>query len=809
MASPDELEQQLWAKAVAWLNGFGIIPSDEPVLQPEAGAYDLAVCLQDGTVLCNLIQKLLPALQLDMHSEPTKQFEMINNINLFLAHARSSLRIRDSFLFTAEELYYASDLHKVIVCLSEISKHPNALSRGVDSFKIGLQQRDSFSTDAGVYVSLENMMSQSLSLRSPTRRGRRKASFFNEEDVYESLQSSSTDEAEHLYLMIIYGTIKREESIYGSSVGPDEKRSMVAQELHETERNFVDVLKVIVNTFRQTLVDAKVPSATLEVAFPNIDELLVAHEAFLKALDETMGQQDGRMFSKLFMSHMQTFRCYGHFCAKLPEALIQITKLLADRHVAAKYKAAKESSGQKFELKDLMRVPMQRVLKYPLLLKELIKSTPKEHPDAQALPKAKAAVEDLAVHINETKRDYDNLTNLMKVLRKYTGPPLHDYGNLVMDGDVWFEHRAIQPKGKIRYVFLFSKAVIVCKAKGAIFNYKGTIPLEPFMKVEFGELNVGQKTHAATWLLVASNGHKTKLGVNSIPTRRKWVKALKERISAMPIDELSSPPSVLPRPSLRNRSGSAPGSPRKTVPPLRHNEPGRDKKSGYEDWQLLDTGERSDSPVPPASLDQEWAGAEDWFVGRPTEKPDKVDDKSSNVERHIITIALTVILQMLEGMPDGTFLVRESDSRQGAYSLSVIYQDEIRHLKIIQEGAEYKLAPDGSAFDSIQSLVVYFHNHSLKRHFPHLPTTLGLPYRSAVLAQSKPHLPGAEFAVITGLGRARAKFDYAPQDPDELMLKKGQELVILSTSEQDDGWWRCRKPDGEVGLVPANHVQRL
>ena len=141
-------------------------------------------------------------------------------------------------------------------------------------------------------------------------------------------------------------------------------------------------------------------------------------------------------------------------------------------------------------------------------------------------------------------------------------------------------------------------------------------------------------------------------------------------------------------------------------------------------------------------------------------------------------------------MGDGTFLVRESDSRQGAYSLSIIYDNKVKHLKIIQQGVQYKIAPDGSEFASIQDLIAFFRQHSLKRHFPHLPLRLATPYRSALLANAQPQLPGAaEVSVtyaclsehqlticccrITGLGRARAKFDcktYASHVAPELTL---------------------------------------
>ena len=83
---------------------------------------------------------------------------------------------------------------------------------------------------------------------------------------------------------------------------------------------------------------------------------------------------------------------------------------------------------------------MQRVLKYPLLLKvrmgivrvnpqELIKHTPDTHQDKQGLIRAHCAVEviiyyfycdrkELAKYINETKKDYDNLKNMISSVKQ-------------------------------------------------------------------------------------------------------------------------------------------------------------------------------------------------------------------------------------------------------------------------------------------------------------------------------------------------------------------------------------------------------
>uniref|UniRef100_A0A7M4EEL2 Rho guanine nucleotide exchange factor 38 n=1 Tax=Crocodylus porosus TaxID=8502 RepID=A0A7M4EEL2_CROPO len=59
------------------------------------------------------------------------------------------------------------------------------------------------------------------------------------------------------------------------------------------------------------------------------------------------------------------------------------------------------------DMGSLMIKPIQRVMKYPLLLCELLNSTPASHPDHKALQGALAAVKDINVNINELKRRKD------------------------------------------------------------------------------------------------------------------------------------------------------------------------------------------------------------------------------------------------------------------------------------------------------------------------------------------------------------------------------------------------------------------
>ncbi len=62
---------------------------------------------------------------------------------------------------------------------------------------------------------------------------------------------------------------------------------------------------------------------------------------------------------------------------------------------------------QAWDLQSLLIKPVQRVLKYPLLLDKLVEFTEDSHPDRRAVQGAREAVGQMARDINELKRRRD------------------------------------------------------------------------------------------------------------------------------------------------------------------------------------------------------------------------------------------------------------------------------------------------------------------------------------------------------------------------------------------------------------------
>ncbi|KAJ0418075.1 hypothetical protein BJY00DRAFT_303043 [Aspergillus carlsbadensis] len=71
-----------------------------------------------------------------------------------------------------------------------------------------------------------------------------------------------------------------------------------------------------------------------------------------------------------------------------------------------------------WDLDSLLVKPVQRILKYPLLISELLDSTPSDHPDHASLAKALEEVTNISVRINEMKRRADVVGQVVGRKRK-------------------------------------------------------------------------------------------------------------------------------------------------------------------------------------------------------------------------------------------------------------------------------------------------------------------------------------------------------------------------------------------------------
>lgn len=97
------------------------------------------------------------------------------------------------------------------------------------------------------------------------------------------------------------------------------------------------------------------------------------------------------------------------------------------------------------DLNAFLIKPVQRVCKYPLLLKELLKNTPETHPDYADLNEAHEAMQNSCLKLNERKREVENMSHFLTIKAR-TGKNFIESGRrFIQDGNIFI---LVEKEGK-------------------------------------------------------------------------------------------------------------------------------------------------------------------------------------------------------------------------------------------------------------------------------------------------------------------------------------------------------------------------
>ncbi|XP_015232831.1 PREDICTED: GRB2-related adapter protein-like [Cyprinodon variegatus] len=181
----------------------------------------------------------------------------------------------------------------------------------------------------------------------------------------------------------------------------------------------------------------------------------------------------------------------------------------------------------------------------------------------------------------------------------------------------------------------------------------------------------------------------------------------------------------------------------------------------------------------------------------------------------------------------GVFLVRESESAPGEFSLSVSYGDRVEHFRVLEGGGQYYIWD--KAFCSLNLLVEFYRAHSIAvekvvrlRDFPSSPNQHSHPgrnpYPNPYKSSSIESIPSAHLhsnpplrerqasahslkPVLEQRPRvARALCDYTPSQTTHLHFERNEIIDLLDCSSTLSWRGRCR---GRVGIFPPEFVQPL
>ncbi|XP_072542916.1 rho guanine nucleotide exchange factor TIAM2 isoform X3 [Salminus brasiliensis] len=202
-----------------------------------------------------------------------------------------------------------------------------------------------------------------------------------------------------------------------------ERLRKVIQELVDTEKSYVKDLGCLFKIYLKPLEGQTFLShGEMESLFGSLPEMLDFQRIFLQTLEErTTSSPDFRtletpeqlkrlLFSLggSFLYYADHFKLYSGFCANHIKVQKVLERAKTDRAFKEFLEARNPTKQHSSTLESYLIKPVQRVLKYPLLLRELVSLTDPDSEEHSHLTEALRAMEKVASHINEMQKIYED-----------------------------------------------------------------------------------------------------------------------------------------------------------------------------------------------------------------------------------------------------------------------------------------------------------------------------------------------------------------------------------------------------------------
>ncbi|KAH7911883.1 hypothetical protein BJ138DRAFT_1062162 [Hygrophoropsis aurantiaca] len=198
----------------------------------------------------------------------------------------------------------------------------------------------------------------------------------------------------------------------------ERRRQEAIFELISTEADYVRDLQLIVEHFYSRLMDALGEKATT-VIFANIEDILLTNTTFLSSLEER--QKDCRLYidhiGDLLEKHIPNMTVYLAYCVNQTNGgrVLQSMRDLKPDVATQLQRLREDPAARNLDLSSYLLVPMQRVTKYPLLIRQILQYTDETSQDRGSILAALDSAEKILEHVNETIREQEGRGRLGEI----------------------------------------------------------------------------------------------------------------------------------------------------------------------------------------------------------------------------------------------------------------------------------------------------------------------------------------------------------------------------------------------------------
>ncbi|KNC49490.1 uncharacterized protein AMSG_05506 [Thecamonas trahens ATCC 50062] len=268
------------------------------------------------------------------------------------------------------------------------------------------------------------------------------------------------------------------------------RRTKVAREVLTSERSYVKAIKSMVELFTRPAVASVLRDKDVPATFTSIEDVLRVSSRLMAEVERVLAGgpvaigELGDVFVRLAPALEAAYKPYVYANDESVALLSKLKKKNPLKQFLASRSAQYASALHGLDLFDLHIMPVQRIPRYELLLKDLVLLTPRDSAAYTPLRAGLAAIKAVADSLNESKRLKDNRLVTRKVLEAIEPGPHFDAEELlargrffVTDGGLWVR---AGKKRKSATLFLFNDLLLWAMPKGlfkAGFEVQGAYKL--------------------------------------------------------------------------------------------------------------------------------------------------------------------------------------------------------------------------------------------------------------------------------------------------------------------------------------------
>ncbi|XP_045913389.1 rho guanine nucleotide exchange factor 7b isoform X2 [Micropterus dolomieu] len=513
-------------QTVTWLITLGVLESPKKsISDPEAF---LQSSLQDGAVLCRLLERLRPGTVDKFFQEPRSDSECQRNITEYIKGC-GAFGVES---FEVNDLLQALNFSKVLNSLVALNKATEDLGVSGDgvcvphSATLRIKSFDSLNTQSRSskllqpqYRSLD--MSEGsgcghvlVKARFPFQQTNEDELSFSKGDIisvsrqeeggwWEGSINGRSGWFPSNYVRELKGsdktsdkqksgTLKSPPKGFDTTIISKTYYNVVLQNILEAESEYSRELQSLLGSYLRSLHPTdRLSSVDISQIQGNLEEISIFQQMLVQSLEEhTKLPENQQRIGGFFLNLMPQIKIiYVAYCSNHPSAVNVLTQHSEE---LGQYMESKGASAPGIlTLTTSLSKPFTRLERYPTLLKELDRHIEDQHPDRADLNTCIITFKNFAAHCQEVRKKKDlELQILTEPIRNWEGDDIRTLGPVLHMSQVTIHTQNCQESNE-RYLVLFPHTLLVLSASMRMsgFIYQGRMPLSGMLisRIEDGD----------------------------------------------------------------------------------------------------------------------------------------------------------------------------------------------------------------------------------------------------------------------------------------------------------------------------------